>query len=78
MDKVTGQTNLLELAERHPELKQVSEKHGISWLEVTCINRMDNLLGDAAATWGLIPDGLLNDLNQALQELESQSRQFGK
>ncbi len=78
MDKVTGQTNLLELVERHPELKRVFEGHGISWLDVTCINRTDNLLEDAAAMCGLIPDDLLNDLNQALQELESQSHQFGR
>ncbi len=77
MEPVTLQTNLLDLVEQYPELKKVFGKHGISWLDVTCLDKTDNMIEDAATTCGIIPDELLDELNRALEDLQAEESRQG-
>lgn len=78
LEPVTLQTNLLDLVEQYPELKKVFNRHGISWLDITCLNKTDNMIEDAATTCGIIPDELLDELNQALADLHGREAHHGQ
>ncbi|MDE3090960.1 MAG: hypothetical protein KGJ80_16425 [Chloroflexota bacterium] len=69
MERVTLQTNLLELVERHPDLKRVFEKRGVPWLDITCMDKTRNTVEDATAICGLISEEIVDELNQALENL---------
>ena len=66
MGSITPQTNLFELLEEHPELKQVFERHRIPWVEVTCLDKTRNTVEDVSAICGLFSDEIVDELNQML------------
>lgn len=66
MERITSQTNLFELIEEHPELKQVFERHRIPWVEVTCLDKTKNTVEDVSAICGLFSDEIVDELNGML------------
>ncbi len=69
MNEVTPQTKLLDLAAAHPEIRAVLAEHRIRWLEITCSEQADRTLAEAAAKCDFDVDEMVDELNQALQQV---------
>ena len=69
MRQITLQTNVRDLIREHPELKRVFDEKGFS-LDMTCLDKIDNTVEDAALICGFTPNEMLEDLNRALENAE--------
>ena len=65
MERVTIDTNVHDLIERHPELAAVFEEHDLE-LDVQCLDKADNTLDDASAICGFDSAEMVEALNQKL------------
>jgi len=69
MRQVTLQTNIRDLIREHSALKRVFDENGFS-LDMTCLDKIDNTVKDAAGTCGFTPEEMLEELNRALEKAE--------
>jgi len=69
MRQVTLQTNIRDLIREHSALKRVFDENGFS-LDMTCLDKIDNTVEDAAMICGFTPDEMLEELNRALEKAE--------
>jgi hypothetical protein len=69
MRQVTLQTNVRDLIREHPALKRVFDENGFS-LDMTCLDKIDNTVEDAAVICGFDADEMLQELNRALEKAE--------
>ena len=69
MRQVTLQTNIRDLIREHSALKRVFDENGFS-LDMTCLDKIDNTVEDAAMICGFTPDEMLEELNRALENAE--------
>ena len=66
MKRITVQTNVRDLIREYPRLKRAFDEHGFS-LDMTCLDKIDNTVEDAAMICGFTPDEMLEELNRALE-----------
>jgi len=66
MRQVTLQTNIRDLIHEHSALKRVFDENSFS-LDMTCLDKIDNTVEDAAMICGFTPDEMLEELNRALE-----------
>lgn len=71
MRQVTLRTNVCDLIREHPGLKRVFDENGFS-LDMTCLDKIDNTVEDAAMICGFTPDEMLEELNRALKNAEEE------